>query len=311
MLACCSFFIINQAHAFTANSLDITIDKNGDALASFHFTLEGIIENSIPQSILEEELKKGLTTSSNPPVLQSMDRSSAVLVMKNFADTSDVPTGTNYLTASMDFRKAQIALQNSELSSVVSADFSPKKVTITFPDSYTREFSNVDSLPAVAHVVIDPSKTPLSTATPGIAALPDAPSTPGTAAPSAATGSMNVTSTPTGVKVFLDSGYIGEAPAVFTGITSGTHTVGFSEDDFESISKNVTIIAGKTTNVLVVLRYIPPATTPDDTSSSPGIAWLGVLIVLIAIAGGGYYLWSEKKKKDDEAEDDTTECESE
>jgi hypothetical protein len=135
MLACCSFFIINPAHAFTANSLDITVDKNGDALATFQFTLEGIIENSIPQSILEEELKKGLTTSSNPPELQSMDRSSAVLVMKNFADTTDVPTGTNYLTASMDFRKAQIALQNSALSSVVSADFSPKKVTITFPDS--------------------------------------------------------------------------------------------------------------------------------------------------------------------------------
>jgi hypothetical protein len=122
---------------------------------------------------------------------------------------------------------------------------------------------------------------------------------------------MNVTSTPGGVKVYLDSGYIGEAPAVFTGITSGTHTVGFREDDFESISKNVTIIAGKTTNVLVVLRFIPPATTPDDTSSSPGIAWLGVLIILIAIAGGSYYLWSEKRKKDDKAEDDTTQRESE
>ena len=65
LLACCIFFIVLPAHAFTANTLDITVEKDGDAVATFRFALEGFIENSIPQSILEEELKKGLTTSSD------------------------------------------------------------------------------------------------------------------------------------------------------------------------------------------------------------------------------------------------------
>src|SRR5512136_1043607 len=136
VLACCNLFMVIPVHAFTANSLDITVDKNGDAIATFRFTLEGFIENSIPQSTLEEELKKGLTTSTEPPELKSMDRSSAVLLMKKFADTLDVATGTEYRTATMDFKKAEVALQNSALGGVVTADFSPEKIVLTFPDSY-------------------------------------------------------------------------------------------------------------------------------------------------------------------------------
>lgn len=99
------------AAAFTANSLDISVGENGDAIAVFSFTLEGFVENAIPQSMLEEQLLKGLSTSSDPPELISMDRSSATIRMKKFADTSDVPTGTEYRTASMNFKKAEIALQ--------------------------------------------------------------------------------------------------------------------------------------------------------------------------------------------------------
>lgn len=285
ILACFSSFVVIPVHAFTANSLDITIDKNGDATATFRFTLQGIIENTIPQSMLEDELKKGLTTSTEPPELVSMDRSSAVFLMKKFADTSDVPTGTGYLTVNMDFKKAEIALQNSVLSSVVSADFSPETVTLTFPDSYQQEFSNVDVLPAVFHTVIDPSKNPWAPAAPG-----------------AATGAMNVTSSPVNVKVYLDSGYIGEAPSLFPKIDAGTHIVEFRKDGFESARDRVTILDGKTTNVMVVLKYIPPVTTAEI--SSFGLFWPVLIIALIAIACGGYYFWSQKKKKEWGEEED-------
>lgn len=301
MLACCSFFMVISAHAFTANSLDITVDKNGDAIATFRFTLQGIIENSIPQSILEEELKKGLTTSAEPPELRSMDKSSAVLFLKKFADTSDVPTGTEYRTATMDFKKAEIALQNSAISSVVSADFSPEKVTLTFPDSYQREFSNADVLPAVSHTVTDPEKMAAQAAQ--AQASPGATAITGVTATSASKGSLNVTSSPLNVKVYLDSNYIGEAPAVFPEIAAGTHMMEFAKDGFSSVSKNVTVNAGKTTDIMVVLTYIPPATT-EETSSS-GLFWPVLIIVLIAIAGGGYYFWSQKKKNDDREDEDT------
>ena len=291
MLACCIFLIVFPAHAFTANSLDITVDKNGDAVAIFRFTLEGIIENSIPQSMLEEELKKGLTTSAEPPELQSMDQSSATLLMKKFADTSDVPTGTEYRTATMDFKKAEVALQNSALSSVVSADFSPESITLTFPDLYQRKFSNVDVLPAVFHTVIDPSKTPQTHVSPAATAA------------SVSTGSLNVTSSPLNVMVYLDSQYIGEAPSVFSEIDAGTHLVEFKKEGFESASKNVTILEGRTTNVAIDLRYIPPVAKGD--SSSFGLFWPVVIIALIAIVSGGYYFWSQKKKNDDREDEDT------
>jgi hypothetical protein len=293
MLVCCSIFLIHPAHAFTANSLDITIDEKGDAIATFRFTLDGIIENAIPQSVLEEELKKGLTTSSEPPELKSMDKSSAVLLMKGFADTSDVPTGKEYRSATMDFKKAEIALENSAISSAVSADFSPEKITLTFPDSYKREFSNVDILPAVFHTVEDPVK---------IAALAQAQASNGSAAPAvtagpSAKGSVNVTSSPQNVKVFLDAGYIGESPSVFPGIAPGTHAMEFRKDGFSTIRKNVTVNAGRTTNVMVVLTYIP-ATATEGTSSFPWVPLLVVIIGLAVIAIGGYYYWTEKKKKE-------------
>jgi hypothetical protein len=298
MLACCNVFITCPSHAFTANSLDITVDKSGDAIATFRFTLEGFIENAIPQSVLEEELTKGLTTSSDPPELKSMDKSSAVLLMKNFADTSDVPTGTEYRTATMDFKKAEIALQNSGLSSAVTADFSPATVTLTFPDSYRKEYSNVDVLPAVFHTVEDPVKVAQVQA----AAAAQAQGSPGTtAAPapgsSSPKGSVNVTSSPLNVKVSIDSRYIGESPAVFNDIAAGTHVMQFTQDGFESVSKNVTVLSGKTTNVMVVLKYMPAETSAESSSSS----WVPLLIIvigLVIIAIGGYYYWSEKKRNE-------------
>jgi hypothetical protein len=268
VLLCCLIFsclaghlLITPAHAFTANSLDIVVDKNGDAVATFRFTLEGILENAIPQSVLEEELKSGLTTSSEPPELLSMDRSSATLMMKKFADTYDVATGTEYMTATMDFKKAEIALESSAISSVITADFSPSKIVLIFPDGYSREFNNLDVLPAVSHTVIDPAKKAALGSVPG---------------PSP-NGAINVTSSPASVKVYIDSGYLGDSPAVFPDIPAGTHVVTFQQEGFEQVSKNITVVAGKTTTVAVFLKYIPPTTTPQQSPGFFGTAAISAL----------------------------------
>lgn len=289
VLASCIFFFVNPAQAFTADSLDITISQNGDAIATFRFTLEGILENSIPQSTLETELMKGLTTSTEPPELRSMDRSSAVLFLRQFADTSDVPTGTEYRTASMDFTKAEAALKSSALSSVISADFSPATVTLTFPDSYQRQFTDVMVLHSVTHTVVDPSKVSGTMTTTVTTVLP--------AVASEARGSLNVVSSPLNVRVLLDSRYIGDAPSLFPGIEPGNHTIGFSKEGYESTMTTVTIPAGKTINVTVVLNPIPPA-APEDMSSFAGSFWPVAVLVLTAIAICGYYFWHQKKKKD-------------
>jgi len=256
---------ISPAHAFTANSLDITLDKSGDAVAIFTFTLEGFLENTIPQSMLEEELKKGLTTSSEPPVLLSMNKTETTMLLKKFAETRDVEQGTEYRTASMDFKKAEIALKNSALSSAVTADFSPSKITVTFPDAYTKKFENTAVLPALTHIVIDPLK-------------PSAAATPVT------TGTINVTASPPIVQVSIDGTFAGDSPQTFSDIPAGTHTILFEKEGFAPVTKTVTVVAGRTTGVFVFLQYAAqPAKTPAGFLALPGF---GLVIVCLALGIG-------------------------
>lgn len=259
-VACITVLFISPVHAFTANSLDITIDKSGDAVATFKFTLEGFLENAIPQSMLEEELKKGLTTSSDPPVLLSLDKTGATMLMKKFADTKDVAQGTEYSTASMDFSKAEIALKNSALNNVVTADFSPSIITITFPDGYTKKFENASVLPALTHIVIDPSK---STA----AILQNK------------NGWVNVTASPAIVKVSIDGTYAGDSPQTFSDIPTGTHTFLFQKEGFSPVTKTVTVVEGKTSNVFVFLTALP-AKAPSGFLQLPGF---GLVIAFLAV----------------------------
>jgi hypothetical protein len=248
IIFCMALLLAGPVHAFTADSLDITVDKSGDATAVFRYTLEGIIENSIPESMLQEQLLKGLTTSNDPPQLISMDKSSATLLLKKFADVTDVPTGTQYQTASMDFKKAEIALKNSAVSSVITADFSPSKVTVTFPDKYTKTLNSVDSLPAITHIVIDPSKQQAS----GVKAT---------------TGAIKVISSPSSVQVYVDNTYSGDAPATFSDISPGTHTLKFQKEGYADVTKTVNLTAGQTLQVSVFLSYLPTTTVP-----APGFA---------------------------------------
>lgn len=253
--------------AFTSNSLDITIDKNGDAIAKFTFTLEGLIENAIPESLLKEELAKGLTTSSEPPVILSFDKSGASLLLKNFSVKNDVPTGTEYLTASMDFSKAEIALKNSAVSSVISADFSPQKILVTFPDGYHKEFTDSSVLPSLKHTVIDPAKS-------------------AQAAKQASTGTISVSSSPEGVRVYIDGTLAGTAPGSFAEISPGQHQVLLEMDGFTSMTKTVSVKAGETVAVNGVLSYATPEPTPQKSGSVAGIFVTG-----LGLAAGMILFW--------------------
>lgn len=256
-----TFLLAAPSPAFTANSLQITVDTSGDATAVFSYTLEGIVENSIPESMLEEELKKGLTTSSDPPEVVSFDRSGATLLMKNFAQTSDTETGTEYMTASMDFSKAEIALKNSALSYVISADFTPATTTVKFPDGFTKTFSDQSTLPSITHTVVDPLKK-------------------GAAPAAAAGGTLRVTSSPSPAKVSLDSAYIGDTPGVFNGISPGEHTVLVERDGYIPATRTVIIEAGRNTTVPVGLEELPLTTEPQ---ASPGLSALLCCLAAAAV----------------------------
>ena len=236
--------IAGPVHAFTANSLDITVDKNGNAVAIFRFTLDGLIENAIPQSLLQDQLQKGLTTSNNPPQLVSMDRSSATLLLKNFSDVSAVTAGTQYQTASMDFTKAEIALKNSAASSVITADFSPKKITVTFPDNYTKELDNVDFLPAITHITVNPAKQEV------------------TAGSGSMNGEITVLSSQPGVRMYMDGSYTSDIPANFTDIAPGPHSLEFRKDGYSPVTTTINLTSGQTLQLSVFLAGLPPTATP-------------------------------------------------
>jgi len=258
-LLCFAFLVIVPAAAFTADSLNISFGTNGDATAVFQFTLDGVIENAIPQSMLEDQLAKGLATSSSPPQIISFDKSEATLLLNGFATTTNVPTGTEYQTSTMDFSKAQIALQNSAVSTVISADFSPKITTVTFPDGYSRQFFSSSSLPSIDHIVLGPGQS-------------------GTAISTPTSGTLTVNTSPEHTHIYIDSVYVGDSPGTFSDITSGDHQVSLQADGFLPYNTTVTLQAGETTQLLEELEYAP---TPTKQSGAPDA---GMIIAVLSLA---------------------------
>jgi len=257
---CLAVLLIAPAHAFTADSLAIAVGTNGDAIADFHYTLEGVIENAIPLSVLQDQLIKGLATSSDPPQVISFNKSDARLLLKNFAVTNTVSNGTEYQTASMDFSKAQVALKNSAVSTVITADFTPKITTVTFPDGYSQQFTDQSTLPGIDHVIAGTSQA----------------------------GSLQVNTSPEHARISVDGAYIGESPGLFSGISPGNHQILLEADGFVPLSRNVTVTAGQTAQLAVILSY---ATTPTPQSGAPGT---GPVIVAIALAGSCVLLLHRK-----------------
>jgi hypothetical protein len=164
----------------------------------------------------------------------------------------------------MDFKKAQIALQNSAVSTVISADFSPEVTTVTFPDGYSRELTDSSVLPSLKHTVIDQAK---------VKALPTT--------NESSLGAIEVSSSPEHVHVYIDSVYAGESPGAFSEITPGRHEVMLEADGYQTLTKTITVKAGETTTILEPLEF---AETPTKKAAAPEA---GVVISVLALAGCG------------------------
>ncbi|MDD1701901.1 MAG: PEGA domain-containing protein [Methanoregula sp.] len=258
--------LIAPASAFTADSLNITITDNGDATAVFRFTLEGIVENAIPLSVLQDELVKGLDTSSEPPQVLTFSNSEATLLLKNFAVLNDVPTGTEYQTTPMDFKKAQFAFEGSAVSHIITADFSPKQLTITFPDGFKQSLTQSSILPTMKHTVVDSDKAKTASVT------------------NASTlGSVSVITAPDKVLVYFDSGYVGTSPYTITGVSPGQHQILLEKDGFMTQTKTVNVTAGQTTILNTALGYSETPTPKSPLGAGFVIASLLAAVCLMAV----------------------------
>jgi hypothetical protein len=144
------------AQAFSADTLNITVQENGDATITFDYQLNWfeyvVIFLQIADPATQIQTALGSETGRTV-VVHSVSPGRVSLDVKEFASLQGNDTGTTYLTPALPFTTAEQYLKGQWFSALVSADFSPAVTTVRFPDGYTQQFNNQDYIPAITHTV--------------------------------------------------------------------------------------------------------------------------------------------------------------
>jgi hypothetical protein len=147
---------VMPAQAFTAKTLTITLNGNGDAQADMQYDLSFVEQAAIffhaanPSAELQNALQDNL---NRPVTVVSADMSSAEVIIPSFATVVQSGGATTITTPAFSFANAQQAVRNEWYGSLISADFAPQTTTITFPDGYQASFDDQISIPAVSHTI--------------------------------------------------------------------------------------------------------------------------------------------------------------
>jgi hypothetical protein len=79
------------------------------------------------------------------------------------------------------------------------------------------------------------------------------------------TGSVKITSSPSGAEVYLDNEYHGTTPNTINAVPAGNHTVEIREPGYKTWSQDITVTSGSTASAspsLVPVAATVPTTTP-------------------------------------------------
>jgi hypothetical protein len=127
---------------------------------------------------------------------------------------------------------------------------------------------------------------------------------PSTPAP-AHTGSITITSSPSGADVYVDgSSYRGITPVTFSSVTTGSHTIIISHSGYTDYSTTATVNGGQTTKVTGSLNplssvptniqttAVPAAQVPRTPVSFDPSGLIMVLIIGVVVIVGGYFGYS-------------------
>ncbi|MFA5002776.1 MAG: PEGA domain-containing protein, partial [Methanolinea sp.] len=95
------------------------------------------------------------------------------------------------------------------------------------------------------------------------------------------TGSLSITSSPSGATVTVDGTGYGLTPAVVSSLSPGSHTLGLSLTGYQQYSGTASVTAGTQTPVNVVLTPVSPTTGSLSITSSPSGA-------TVTVDGTGY-----------------------
>lgn len=82
-------------------------------------------------------------------------------------------------------------------------------------------------------------------------------------------GTIDLSSTPSGASVYVDSTYKGVSPCIIPGVAVGTHTVKLTLDGYSTWSKSVKVTYGSNTTIVADLSSAVTATATTVPTSTP------------------------------------------
>jgi len=158
LLAALFIFIlaVSPAQAFTAKNLDISVQADTNATITFDYDLTVFERAAVFMRIADPalELKKALESNYHKPVtVTHADGSRLQVVVRGFASKSGQGGAVTMRTPALSFVSAQKVLDQYWFAPIIHPDFSPSVTRVTFPDGYTREFSEQIAIPAISHTL--------------------------------------------------------------------------------------------------------------------------------------------------------------
>ncbi|WP_321508044.1 PEGA domain-containing protein [uncultured Methanoregula sp.] len=87
--------------------------------------------------------------------------------------------------------------------------------------------------------------------------------------PPTSTGSVSVSSSPSGADIYVDGQYMAFTPSVIPGLAPGTHTIRLQKAGYDEFITTVRIVAGQRTPVTVALGNLPPTVGSIEVASAP------------------------------------------
>jgi len=154
--ACIIAIAVMPVQAFTAKSLTITLQPDGDAEMNMQYELSLFEQSAVFFQIADpsRELKKAFDTNSDEPVtVLEATSSSAILLVPGFAEISSTGDTTTMTTPRVSFEKAQLVMQSYWFAPLVSPDFSPGVTLVRFPDGYRTVYYDALAIPSISHVI--------------------------------------------------------------------------------------------------------------------------------------------------------------
>ena len=151
-----AFSAVMPAQAFTAKTLTVTLNGNGDARADMQYDLTFAEQAAIFFHVANPstELQKVLSDNLNEPVtVVRADSSSAEVIIPAFASVRQSGSAPTITTPAFSFAHAEQVMDQYWYASLISPHLSPQVTTITFPDGYQAVYYDQISIPSVSHQV--------------------------------------------------------------------------------------------------------------------------------------------------------------